>query len=45
MVNQMNIFYVINAFSFDNKNDLSIKTIKVNNIVKLTKELLFQEKS
>ena len=28
-----------------NKNDLSIKTIKVNDIVKITKELLFQEKS
>ena len=28
-----------------NKNDFSIKTIKVNDIVKITKELLFQEKS
>ena len=28
-----------------NKSDLSIKTIKVNDIVKITKELLFQEKS
>jgi heptosyltransferase-1 len=28
-----------------NKNDLSIKTIKVSDIVKITKELLFQEKS
>ena len=28
-----------------NKNDLSIKTIKVNDIVKITKELLFQKKS
>jgi heptosyltransferase-1 len=27
------------------KNDFSIKTIKVNDVVKITKELLFQEKS
>jgi heptosyltransferase-1 len=33
----------VNPFKI-NKSDLSIKTIKVNDIVKITKELLFEEK-